>query len=252
MGLPTWNKEDEDSMTPPCNALGIIPARGGSKRLPRKNIRLLAGHPLIAYTIHAARKAKLLTDFLVSSEDEEILAQAKRYGAPTPFVRPAELAGDQVRNIDVIRHALFKMEESRGIRYDILVLLQPTSPVRSCEHIDEAIRLLHASGLDTVASVKGPFKKRDPVAKTIRAGVLEDLCPVADYSDPEPLYMYNASIYAMKRDFFLETGRHVSRRQVPLIMDQFHSVDVDTEADFLVAEAFVKYLGLHSEVTPCD
>lgn len=224
-------------------ALAVIPGRGGSKRLPRKNVLPVAGHPLIAHTIMAAQAATALTDWLVSSEDPEILAVAKRYGAPVPFERPAELSGDEVRNIDVVRHALAFMEAASGQQYDIVLLLQPTCPVRDPAHIDQAVRLLAASELDTLASVKGPFKKRDPVLKGIRDGVLQPYCQGEDLSAREPFYIYNASIYAAKRAYFLTNGKLVSERQVPLVMDQLHSLDVDEAADLLLAEAALRHLG---------
>ncbi len=141
------------------NVLAVIPARGGSKRLPRKNILPLAGHPVIAYTIQAAAGAKRLTHWLVSTDDAEIAAVAKAYGAPVPFMRPAAIAGDKDRNSAVVRHAMEAMERTHGLRYDILMLLQPTSPIRKSAHIDEAVELLWASDLDTLASVKGPIYK---------------------------------------------------------------------------------------------
>jgi CMP-N-acetylneuraminic acid synthetase len=224
--------------------LAVIPARGGSKRLPRKNILSLAGHPVIAYTIKAAAGAKRLTHWLVSTDDEEIAAVARAYGAPVPFLRPAAIAGDTDRNSAVIRHAMDWMERAQGIRYDILMLLQPTCPIRKSGHIDEAVELLWASDLDTLASVKGPIYKRDPNIKAIRNGVLEPYNPAENRKAWEPCYVYNASIYAMKRNFFLCEERFVSQRSVPIVMDRFHSADIDEEIDLLVAELYVQRLGL--------
>jgi len=231
----------ENSMKPP-KVLGVIPARGGSKRLPNKNIRMLAGKPLIAWTIEAAQKAKKLTDYLVSSDALPILDAAKNYGAPVPFTRPAELATDTVRNIEVVAHALKFMEAENQIVYDIIILLQPTSPIRNPVHIDNAVDMLWESDLDSVVSVKGPFKKRDPILKAMRNGVLEDYCPVEDPANSEPFYLYNAALYGVKRDYFIKHNKLISPRQVPLIMDPFYSVDVDTEADFLMAETYLNYL----------
>lgn len=231
--------------------LGVIPARGGSKRLPRKNIRKLSGHPLIAYTIRAAQRSKLLTDFLVSSEDKEILNVAQDYDAPAPFVRPPELAGDKVRNIDVVAHAMAFMEANKGITYEILVLLQPTCPIRNPAHIDDAILHLWLSDLDTSVSVKGPFKKRDPILKRIQNEVLEPLHMIDGIENNEPFYLYNASIYAVKRDYFITNKKLISQKQIPIVMDVFHSIDIDTEADFLVAETYLKHLlesGIRKEV----
>lgn len=222
----------------------MIPARGGSKRLPRKNIMPLRGHPLIAYTIKAAQDATRLTDWLVSTDDEEIAAVARRYGAPLPFMRPSGIAGDKDRNNSVMRHALDWMENTRGVRYDIVMLLQPTCPIRKGEHIDQAVDLLWASPLPTLASVKGPIYKRDPYIKAIRDGELVPYNPGEDEKNWEPCYTYNAAIYAMKRDFFLREDRFVSQRSVPLVMDRFHSADIDEKIDALVAELYFDYLGL--------
>lgn len=134
------------------------------------------------------------------------------------------------------------MEAKNKVTYDILILLQPTSPIRRSSHIDQAIDLLWKSDLDSVVSVKGPFKKRDPILKAVRDGVLEDYIPVTDPAAVEPIFMYNASIYAVKRDFFIKNRKLISPKQVPLVMDTIHSVDVDTEADFLVAETYLKFL----------
>ena len=125
--------------------LCVIPAKGNSKRLPKKNIKILAGKPLVAWTIEAAKEAKLLTDYLVSSDDLEIIEVAKEYGAPVPFVRPVELAADQVQNIAVVRHALEFMENEKQMTYNIIINLQPTSPVRDPAHIDQAVEMLWAS-----------------------------------------------------------------------------------------------------------
>ena len=219
----------------------MIPARGGSKRLERKNLRLLDDLPLIAHTIRAAAQATRLTDWLVSSEDPEILEVARAHGAPTPFVRPPELAGDKVRNIETMRHALEFMEDQTGQLYDIVLLLQPTSPIRDPAHIDQAVELLWASPLDTLASVKGPYRKRDSILKRIdEEGVLADYR--TDGKPREPFYIYNAALYAAKREYFLREQKLVSERQVPLPMDALHSIDVDTETDLVIAEACIRHM----------
>lgn len=225
------------------NVIAVIPARGGSKRFPRKNIYPLRGHPLIAYTIKAAQDATKLTDWLVSTDDEEIAEAARRYNAPVPFIRPSSISGDTDRNNVVMRHALEFMEASTGRRYDIIMLLQPTCPIRSSAHLDEAVDLLWNSPLETLASVRGPIKKRDPYIKAIRNGVLEPYNPAEDPKDFEGCYIYNAALYAMKRDFFLREMSFVSQRSVPLVMDRFHSADIDEKVDAVVAEAYFDFLG---------
>jgi CMP-N,N'-diacetyllegionaminic acid synthase len=223
-------------------SLAIIPARGGSKRLKRKNVRIVGGHPLIAHTIRAAQGAQDLTDYVVSSEDDEILNISRTYDAPVPFKRPAELATDTVRNIDVMIHALEFMEHRSGSPYDIVILLQPTAPIRTASHIDVAIEKLWASDADTLASVKGPYRKRDPNLKRVNEdGILEAYCDRATGEDWEPFYIYNASIYAMRRDYLLTKRKMVSDRQVPLFMDELHSIDVDTELDAIIADTVLKH-----------
>ncbi len=231
-------------MTTVPNVLAVIPARGGSKRFPRKNVYPLRGHPLIAYTIKACQDATKLTDWLVSTDDEEIADAARRYDAPVPFMRPANLAGDTDRNNGVMRHAMDFLEQQTRRRYDIIMLLQPTCPIRSSTHIDEAVDLLWSSPLETLASVRGPIKKRDPYIKAIRHGVLEPYNPAEDPKDFEGCYTYNAALYAMKRDFFLRENSFVAQRSVPLVMDRFHSADIDEKVDAVVAEAYFDYLGL--------
>lgn len=124
----------------------------------------------------------------------------------------------------------------------MLMLLQPTCPIRSGAHIDEAIELLWASPLPTLASVKGPLKKRDPYIKAVRDGVLVPYNPAENPRDWEGCYTYNAAIYAMKRDFFLRENAFVSQASVPLFMDRFFSADIDEKIDALVAELYFDYL----------
>lgn len=223
-----------------AKVLAVIPARGGSKRLPRKNVRLLSGHPMIAHTIIAARDAKKLTDFAVSSEDEEILNIATEYGVENVIRRPSILATDEVRNIEVVKHALAVMEEKRGFNYDMIMLLQPTAPIRKPGDIDEAVSLLWESDLATLAAVKGPYQKRDPILKRINAdGALVKYRNDGDSDPREPFYIYNAALYAAKRDYFVKENRFTSDRQVPFLMDQIYSTDVDELADFEIAEALM-------------
>jgi CMP-N,N'-diacetyllegionaminic acid synthase len=211
--------------------LGVIPARGGSKRIPRKNLRLLCGKPLIWYTIEAAKQAKRLTDWVVSTEDKEIADLALSYGA---FVvkRPDSLAEDDTTSGAVVRHALDWMEVDRE-PYDMVVLLHPTSPIRDPKHIDEAVEKLGASPLDTLASVyKLPQKSHANVVA------------VGEWASPIdhqywPLALLNASIYAMKRDWFLQNNKHTDSVSVPLVMDRFHSLDVDEEADLAIAGVYL-------------
>ncbi len=211
--------------------LGVIPARGGSKRIPRKNLRLLCGKPLIWYTIEAAKQAKRLTDWVVSTEDREIADLALSYGAYV-VKRPDFLAEDDTTSGAVVRHALDWMEVDRA-PYDMVVLLHPTSPIRDPKHIDEAVDLLWRSELGTLASVcKLPQKAHSNIGGL--SGSDGALRVVSD-----GLYIMNASIYAMKRDWFLKNNKHTNSVSVPLVMDRFHSLDVDEEADLAIAGVYL-------------
>jgi len=223
--------------------LAVIPARGGSKRLPRKNIMKIGEHPMIAYSIMAVRDAESVSDWLVSSDDDEIIHIAKKYGAETPFKRPPHLATDEVRNIEVVDHALEFMEKEKGYIYDIIILVQPTSPIRSSDHINQAVSKLWSSNLNSLASVKGPYQKRDPILKRINSeGELVAYNSEETQDQREPFFIYNASLYAVKRDYFINEKRFIADNQIPFIMDKYHSVDVDEIVDKLVAEVYLNQM----------
>ena len=133
--------------------LAIIPARGGSKGIPKKNMVLLAGKPLIQYTIDAAKGSKLITRIILTSDDNEIIEYCKKQGIEVPFKRPSDLAKDDTPMIDVIIHAIRYLEEKENYKPDIIILLQPTSPLRTSKHIDEALEKLINSDADSIVSV---------------------------------------------------------------------------------------------------
>lgn len=216
--------------------LAVIPARGGSKRLPRKNIKKILGRPLIDFTIKAASKAKNLTDVIFSTDDEEIRNIALENGAYAPFLRPAEISGDNVRNSDTMIHALEYMEKLNGVIYDCVVLLQPTSPLREHHHIDEAVEKFMKSGSTSLAAVRGPYKKRDINLKRMNGSKLVNLI-----NQNEEYYIYNASIYIVSRSWLLENKRFTSEDEVPYVMDELSSIDVDEEFDFIMASAAIEY-----------
>ena len=220
-------------------SLGLIPARIGSKRLKEKNIKILNGKPLLAYTIEAAVKSGL-SDVVVSTDSDVIAEIAKQFGAQVPFIRPNSISDDVSTNKRVLAHAVSFLEEQYSKKYDLLFVLQPTSPIRKGKHIDECINLLANSEYDTLASVYGPIKKNQKTIKTMSsAGELLDyregaLC---EY------YTYNGSIYGSKRDFFMQTLNYHMGRQVGYIMDKLHSVDVDDEFDFEIASHLLNKFG---------
>jgi CMP-N,N'-diacetyllegionaminic acid synthase len=222
---------------PEARYLGIIPARGGSKRLPGKNLRPLAGKPLLAHTIEAARASRRLTAVVVSTDSAEIARCAARYGIDPAGLRPAGLARDSSPTIDALRHALARYESAHG-RVDAVVVLQPTSPFRTGRHIDEAIALLKSRAADTVASVR--LARDHPYWAWTRAGsVLRPYHSLARMEltrgDLPEVYVENGAVFVVRASL-VRRGRIYGRRVVPLVMDDLASVDIDTPLDFAWAE----------------
>jgi CMP-N,N'-diacetyllegionaminic acid synthase len=209
--------------------LGVIPARGNSKRVKRKNLRLLCGKPLIQWTIEATSLASKLTDWVVSTEDYEIGQVASDLGAYV-VPRPEELAQDDSTTGAVLVHALQWMEPDA---FDMVVCLHPTSPIRDPKHIDAAIEKLEGSFLPTLASVCKLPNKSHPNIGTI---LDEDEWNGSSW----PHYILNASIYCIKADWLRKTGKHVDTPCVPFEMDRRHSLDIDEEIDFKIAELFLQ------------
>lgn len=227
------------------NSLGVIPARGGSKSVPRKNIALLHGKPLIAYTIEAALGSRSLTHFVVSSEDPEIIAVAKRYGAPVPFVRPAELATDEAPSLPVVQHAVREMESLYGITYDIVVLLQPTTPLRLPADIDLAIRKLVETGADSVISVCDvgayhPARMRQIVDDRLVELPIREPKEMLRRQDLPPVYIRNGAVYAARREVVMVQNSMSGTVCRPYIMPEDRSVNVDSKLDLLLAEILLR------------
>ncbi len=226
-------------------ALGVIPARGGSKSIPRKNIAMLGGRPLLAYTIEAAQGSRLLTDYLVSSEDEEILQVARQYGAPTPFVRPAELASDEAPSLPVVQHAVREMERLKGVVYDIVVLLQPTTPFRLPQDIDAAVEKLIATQADSVISVCDvgayhPARMRWIIDDQLVELPIREERELQRRQDLPPVYIRNGAIYAVRREVVMLQNSMVGKISRPYIMPEERSVNIDSKLDFLLAEILIQ------------
>lgn len=224
--------------------VAVIPARGGSKGIPRKNMRDLVGKPLIAYTVEAALKSKTLRRVVVSTDDVKIAEVAKSYGAEVPFLRPAELAKDDTPGLLVIQHAVKWMEENEGHKLDVVVVLQPTSPLRSERYIDETVEKLLRTGADSVITVckvrHHPFwsftaeedRLHPFVEKEITVGKRQDL--------PE-IYAVNGAVYAVRRDVLFEQNSVFGRDTRAVFMPYEESVDIDNYFDLFVAEMMLKY-----------
>lgn len=228
--------------------LAIIPARGGSKSIPRKNIRLLAGHPLIAYSIAAGRAAETVSRVLVSTDDEEIAAIARRYGAETPFLRPAEFSQDQTPDLPVFEHALGWLAEHEGYQPEIVVQLRPTSPFRRAWHIDQAVyRLLEHPQADAIRTVCVPFQNPFKMWKIGPEGLLR---PLVDYPHPEPynlprqalpeVYWQTGYVDAAWTDTILEKHSMTGDAILPLVIDPGEWIDIDSADDWRRAERLLE------------
>ena len=232
-------------------ALALVNARGGSKGVPRKNARPLLGKPLIAWSIEAGLAAERVTSLVVSTDDPEIAGVARRHGARVPFMRPVELATDEALQIDTIRHAVGFLE-SRGELYDVVLILQPTAPLRQPEDVDGALALLETSGADSVISVCD-VGSRHPLL-CYRAGADGTLSPLLP-SDPrgvqrqgfDPVLCRNGAIYAMRRDVVMEDNRLFGARTVGYLMPEERSFNIDTLFDWRLTEGYLRQLSEEGE-----
>ena len=225
--------------------LGVIPARGGSKGVPKKNIKLLGGKPLIGYTIEAGKASKLLTDCIVSTDSEEIATVAQELGAEVPFIRPGNLATDRAKAIPVIQHALEVMETTTGQPYDAVLMLQPTTPFRSGADIDKAISILDETGADSVISVVDVEGHHPARMKFLREGKLIDPPYCEAYENQprqelESMYLRNGAIYLTRREILMNNSFKGNDCRA-MIMDTTKSVNIDTPLDFAYAGFLLDY-----------
>jgi len=220
--------------------LAILPARGGSVGLPRKNLAILQGKPLLAYAIEAAKKSLLVDRIVCSTDSPEIREMALRLGAEAPFLRPAELSGGEIPLYPVVMHALEKMEEMTGFRADVAILLQPTSPLRTAGHIDEALRILFEHDCDSVVSMC-ETEENPQWMRVIKQGKVRRLLDRGDANFEQrqnlpTYYLLNGAIYASHRDTLINQGTICGETTLPLIMSREASVDIDEAGDLQLAE----------------
>lgn len=220
--------------------LALVPARGGSKGVPRKNLRLLGGKPLIAWTIEAARAARRVTRVVVSTDDPEIAGIARGCGADVPFLRPPGLATDEAGMLGVVRHALTSLLPDA---FGHVALLQPTSPLRSPEDIDAAVRLCQEGGASSCVSVTELAKSPQWMYRLGPDGRLEPLLaaapPDARRQDLAAAYALNGAVYVARCGRILDGGGFVEPGTVAHVMPPERSVDIDTEFDFVTAGALI-------------
>lgn len=223
------------------NILVVIPARGGSKGIPHKNIKKLNGKELITYSIDVARQLTSDDNICVSTDDDNIIATVENYGLKVPFKRPIELATDSAGTNGVLLHAL-DFYENQGRTYDVIVLLQPTSPFRSIDSLSAAVEL-YTPDVDMVVSVKeavtnpyyNSFEENDKGLLVISKG--EGL--IERRQDAPKVWEFNGSIYVINTTRLKEVGLSRLNRIKKYVMDDFHSIDLDTMMDWYMAEYII-------------
>ena len=222
--------------------LVVIPARGGSKGIPRKNIKPFDGKPLIYYTIDTARAVCYDEDICVSTDDAEIISVVEEYGLKVPFVRPAELATDTAGTYEVLLHAL-DFYEKKGNHYDALVLLQNTSPFRTAEHLKEALKL-YTPDVDMVVSVKecaaNPYYCVFEENSEGFLHVSKGDGTIYRRQDAPKVYEYNGAIYIINPESLKKQHMHQFKKRVKYVMDEMSSFDLDTMTDWKIAEMIKK------------
>ncbi|MDP3880110.1 MAG: acylneuraminate cytidylyltransferase family protein [Dehalococcoidales bacterium] len=218
--------------------IAIIPARGGSKGLPRKNVRLLAGKPLIYYTIKEAKKSKYLHRLIVSTEDAEITGTARKYEAEV-IERPVELAQDDTPAVKVCQQVVTYLEESDRLYTDIIVLLNPTSPCRLAEDIDRTIEMFLETNCDSVVSVceaEHPPQWMFNIEGDRLKPIIKEWDKVTRRQDAPKTYRLNGAVFVLRRDVIMGQDKLMGDNIRPYIMPLERSVDIDTDLDFRMAE----------------
>ena len=220
-------------------ALYLIPARGGSKGIPHKNIKFLNGKPLIQYSIDVARELADDNNICVSTDDKEIKAVAESFGLKVPFLRPDYLASDTATTSDVIVHALNFYTE-RGVNYDIVVLLQPTSPLRTVQNVKDCLNL-YTPDLDMVTTVKESSVSA-VLCRENHEGYLEQVIGGNDVrrQDAEKLYEYNGAVYVINSKTVKEKGLGGFTKIKKSVMEEEKSVDIDNMLDWMLVETILR------------
>lgn len=223
------------------SVLAVVPARGGSKRLPGKNLRALCGQPLIGWTFAAGRRSRYIDRLILSSDDAAIIDVARRYGCETPFVRPKELAEDDSPTVDAVLHAM----ESVAEKYDYVVLLQPTSPLRTADDVDRCIEVCDsqdAQACVTVSRLGKPIAFHYLIDKggmpLCRLDAIPDLASGLD-AGALPCVL-NGAVYVVRADFLLRERRFLDAGMRMVTMPPERSVDIDTELDLALADLLLR------------
>jgi N-acylneuraminate cytidylyltransferase len=237
-----------DSLVKHREVLALIPARGGSKSIPRKNIKSFAGQPLIGYSIAAGLAAETVTRVVVSTDDEEIATVGRKYGAETPFLRPREFSSDDTPDLPVFQHALQWFQSEEGYSPDIIVQLRPTSPLRKVDHIDQAVlQLLEHPQADSIRTVCDPFQNPYKMWRVGADGFLSPLLK-SDLSEPYNLprqilpqvYWQTGYVDAAWVDTIMVKSSMTGTHILPLIIGADEWIDIDSPDDWRRAERLLE------------
>ena len=227
--------------------MGIIPARGGSKGIPRKNIKKIAGKPLLAYTAKAALGSSYISRVVLSTEDQEIRQVGNELGLEIPFIRPDNLAQDNTPSLPVVQHVLVMLERQENYKPDLIVLLQPTSPLRTSKHIDEALELFINQNADSLVSVTEVPHNMKPysVMKSKKNGTI---VPFLIYEEnknirqqkPKFFARNGAAIYISTYECIMKNNSLYGSKILPYFMKKEDSFDLDDEIDWKIMESLIK------------
>lgn len=229
------------------SVLAVVPARGGSKGLPLKNLRPIRGRPLVALAGDIAAAVPEVDRSVVSTDHPEIARVAQAAGLAAPFMRPQDLSGDRIADWDVLNHALLEMERIDGRRYDIVVMLQPTSPMRTPAHVSGTIRALVAGGWDAVWTVSETDSKGHPLKQfVVRDGALEYWdergAAIIARQQLTPVYHRNGVAYAIRRECIIVKGSIKGDRTGAYVIEE-DQISIDTEYDLQLVEFFLARQG---------
>ena len=222
--------------------IAIIPARGGSKRLPGKNVKLLADKPLIAWTIKAALESKVFDHVFVSTDSDEIAKVAKTFGAEVPFLRPAEIATDTATTNDVVTHLVEWFEKEYNKEVTTVAILQPTSPLRNAQHIQEAFQVMkdkQAKAVVSVCELEHPIQFCNTLGLDGSMDGFIDPQNMKRTQDIEPYYRLNGAIYLLSREYVNRLSGLYSEGTYSYLMSNESSIDIDVDLDFKLADFFI-------------
>jgi len=227
------------------NILAVIPARGGSKGVPLKNIHLLGGKPLINWTLDCILEMGNIVRPIISTDSKIIANIVEEYGIKVPFLRPKNISGDHAKDIEVLEHALIKAEKLDGIKYDIILMLQPTSPFRTVKQLLEILSLIIENNFDSVWTVSRTDLKFHPIKQLIiKDGILQYMMKEGNKlpirQSLYPTYHVNGLAYALTRDCVLKRKSRMGKNAAPFIIKE-KVINIDTLEDFEYAEQNLKY-----------